>query len=77
MPTVELPPATPLTSQVTAVFVLPLTVALNCCVVWVWRVALVGEMETLTGVGAALAEVEKVATTADQAALALRVKLPA
>jgi hypothetical protein len=32
VPTVELPPAIPLTPQVTAVFVVPLTVAVNCCV---------------------------------------------
>jgi hypothetical protein len=32
VPTVEFPPATPLTLQVTLVFELPLTVAVNCCV---------------------------------------------
>jgi hypothetical protein len=32
VPTVEFPPAMPLTLQVTAVFVVPLTVAVNCCV---------------------------------------------
>jgi hypothetical protein len=32
VPTVELPPFTPLTCQVTAVFVVPVTVAVNVCV---------------------------------------------
>ena len=32
MPTVELPPAMPFTVQVTAVFVVPAIVAVNCCV---------------------------------------------
>ena len=32
VPTVELPPATPLTLQLTAVFDVPVTVAVNCCV---------------------------------------------
>src|SRR6185437_5835018 len=47
-PTVELPPLTPLTCQVTAVLVLPLTVAVNCCNANVAKVAVVGEMVTLT-----------------------------
>ena len=32
VPTVEFPPDTPFTVQVTAVFDVPVTVALNCCV---------------------------------------------
>jgi hypothetical protein len=32
VPTVELPPATPFTCQVTAVLEVPVTVAVNCCV---------------------------------------------
>ena len=56
-PMVELPPLTPLTCQVTAVLALPLTVAVNGCVAKVAKVALDGEMVTLTcalaGVGSA------------------------
>jgi hypothetical protein len=32
VPTVEFPPATPFTCQVTAVLEVPVTVAVNCCV---------------------------------------------
>ena len=32
VPSVEFPPLMPFTVQVTAVFVVPLTVAVNCCV---------------------------------------------
>src|SRR5579872_1113242 len=47
-PAVELPPLTPLTCQVTAVFVLPLTVAVRGWVARVAKVAVLGEIETLT-----------------------------
>jgi hypothetical protein len=47
-PTVELPPVTPLTCHVTAVFVLPLTVPVNGCVARVANVAVLGEIVTLT-----------------------------
>jgi hypothetical protein len=47
-PTVEFPPDTPFTCQVTAVFVVPVTVAVNCCVVRVASVANDGEIETAT-----------------------------
>src|SRR6516225_2821094 len=50
-PTVELPPATPLTSQVTAVLVAPVTVAVNGWVASVANVAEPGEMETATCAG--------------------------
>jgi hypothetical protein len=53
VPVVELPPCTPFTSQVTAVLVVPVTVAANC---WVWEActdAEVGEIDTATaGAGA-------------------------
>ena len=49
VPTVLFPPVKPFTDQVTAVFVVPLTVAENC---WVWptsRDALVGDIPTEMG----------------------------
>jgi hypothetical protein len=51
VPTVPLPPAMPLTFQVTAVLVLPVTVALNCCVLNPATEALVGETLTLIADG--------------------------
>src|ERR1700676_1772415 len=47
VPVMELPPATPLTSQETEVFVVLLTVAEKTCVLPARRVALEGETETL------------------------------
>jgi hypothetical protein len=47
---VEFPPTTPSTLHVTDVFVDPWTVAVNCCVALVVRVAEVGLMLTLTAV---------------------------
>ena len=44
VPVLELPPCTPLTSQLTAVFVVPVTLDVNCCVMPVCNVALAGEM---------------------------------
>jgi hypothetical protein len=38
----------PLSDQVTAVFDEPVTVAVNCCVLPPFTVAVVGEIETLT-----------------------------
>lgn len=63
VPAVEFPPGTPFTSQLIPVLLVPETVALNC---WVWpvcKVALGGETETVTGGGCvietdAFAEVE-------------------
>ena len=43
MPTVEFPPGTPLTLQVTAVLLVPVTVAVNCCVAPAWTEAEPGE----------------------------------
>jgi hypothetical protein len=53
VPTVELPPATPFTSQVAAVLV-PLTIALNCCVLPAVTLAEVGVTLTATGVAGAV-----------------------
>ena len=39
----------PVVLQVTAMFVVPVTVAANCCVPPVWTAAKVGEMDTATG----------------------------
>lgn len=47
-PAVELPPATPLTNQFTAVLLVPETLALNCAACPVCRVALVGVIVTET-----------------------------
>jgi hypothetical protein len=54
VPTVELPPWTPFTSQLTDVFVVPETVAENCLDWLVCRLVEVGDTETDTGVGAAV-----------------------
>ncbi len=48
VPTVALPPAVPLTAQVTPVFVVPVTLAVNCCVEPVLTVADVGATATAT-----------------------------
>jgi hypothetical protein len=52
VPTIALPPVTPLTCQATAVLLVFRTVAVNCWVPPVATVADVGEMVTLTAVGA-------------------------
>jgi hypothetical protein len=52
VPTVLFPPGIPLTLQVTAIFVVPVTVAVNCWVVPGATVAEVGETETCIGVAA-------------------------
>src|SRR6266853_794790 len=51
VPTVGLPPVTPLTCQVTAVLLVFCTVAANCCVPPAPTVADTGEIATLTGMG--------------------------
>ena len=61
VPTVALPPTTPFTLQFTAVFVVPVTVAVNCCVAPVTTVALVGLTLTATGTMVTVAEAELVA----------------
>jgi hypothetical protein len=48
VPTLEFPPVAPFTDQVTLVFVVPETVAVNCCVFPAAKVAVVGETDTLT-----------------------------
>ena len=57
VPPLELPPTTPFTSQLTAVLLVPDTVALNA---WVWptfTLVLAGETATETGTGALIATV--------------------
>src|SRR2546422_11368764 len=49
VPTVALPPWTLFTRQVTAVLLVPVTVAMNCCVAPLWTVAEVGAMVTVMG----------------------------
>lgn len=51
VPSVELPPAVPFTAQFTPVFVVPLTLAWNCCVCPRNSVALAGCTVTVTGGG--------------------------
>src|SRR5256885_3430194 len=51
VPTVALPPVTPLTCQVTAVLLVFCTVAVNCCVPPAPTVADAGEIVTRTGMG--------------------------
>jgi hypothetical protein len=48
VPTVVLPPVTPSTDHVTAVFVVPVTVAVNCCVEFIARLTEVGLILTAT-----------------------------
>jgi len=48
VPVVALPPGVPSTAQLTAVFVEPVTVAVNCCVAPPAMLAVVGEMVTDT-----------------------------
>ena len=50
VPLVASPPLTPFTCQVTAVFVDPVTVAVNCCVVAPATLAVVGEIVIATAV---------------------------
>ena len=51
VPTVELPPATPFTDQVTAVLVVPVTVAVNCTLVPAGVVESVGATVTVAFTG--------------------------
>lgn len=48
VPTAEVPPGVPFTSQVTAVLAVPETLALNCSDCPTCRVDELGEIETLT-----------------------------
>ena len=54
VPTVALPPVTPLTCQVTVVLLVFCTVAVNCCVPPTATVADAGEIVTLTGAAAVI-----------------------
>jgi len=45
VPTVEFPPKVPLTFQETEEFVVPVTVALNCCVLPAGTTAVAGEID--------------------------------
>lgn len=49
VPTLDVPPKFPFTSQCTAVLLVPETVAENCCAVPSCRLVLVGVTETETG----------------------------
>ena len=69
LPTAELPPTVPFTSQLTVVLLVPETVALNGCDCAVRTVALVGEMETDTGGGGAVTETVALAVAVGCAAL--------
>ena len=51
VPTDELPPTTPPTSQFTPVFVVPDTLAVNCCDLPTCTLALPGDIVTVIGVG--------------------------
>jgi hypothetical protein len=64
VPTVELPPTAPFTSQLTAVLEVPETVALNCCDWVACTVALVGVIETDTEGGGAVTVTVALAETA-------------
>ena len=50
VPIVEFPPATPSTDHFTAVLLVPVTVAVNCCVCVVPSVTDFGAIETVIGV---------------------------
>src|SRR5713101_7416141 len=67
VPTVEFPPVTPFTCHVTAVLLLPVTVAVNCCVVLTTTDALVGEMLTPTVVRVTVALADLVVSACDTA----------
>jgi hypothetical protein len=79
VPTVLLPPAVLLTDQVTAVLLVLLTVAVNCCVPSTITEALVGEMETATAGGGVTAELppppQEDIRRQDSAAIASKAKM--
>lgn len=68
VPTVELPPLTPLTRQVTALLAVPLTVAANVCVADVDTVANDGVTATVMGGGVAEIVTDAVANWVGSAA---------
>jgi hypothetical protein len=57
VPKVELPPSVPFTSQLTAVLLVPETVALNACGCPTFKLVLAGETETETETGALIVTV--------------------
>ena len=65
----------PVALQVTTVLLLPVTLALNCCVAPVCRVAVVGEMLTVT-TGACTVTVAVAFLVVSAAEAAVTVKLP-
>src|SRR5262249_36302711 len=69
VPTVVLPPLLPFTNQLTAVFVVLVIVALNCCVFPTCRLVLVGKTEIDTEGGAGVIETLALAVTVDSTAL--------
>jgi len=66
--------APPVADQVTAVLLLPVTVAVNCCVAPVISEAVVGEMVTATAVTVTVAEADLVVSAT---LVAVTVKVPA
>jgi len=64
----------PVADQVTAVLLLPVTVAVNCCVAPVISEAVVGEMATETAVTVTVAEADLVVSAT---LVAVTVKVPA
>ena len=48
VPVVELPPVTLFTFQVTAKLVVPVTVAVNCCIAFTAKATCNGDIETVT-----------------------------
>ena len=59
VPTVEFPPVTVFTLQVTVVLVLPVTVAVNCCVFVFATVANVGDITTVIGLAVTVTVAEE------------------
>jgi hypothetical protein len=64
----------PVADQLTAVLLLPVTVAVNCCVAPVMSAAVVGEMDTETAVTVTVAAADLVVSAT---LVALTVKVPA
>ena len=69
VPVVALPPVTPLTFHVTAVFEVFVTVAVNCLVRPMRTLALVGEIVTVTGGGGGFTIMTDALPIADDTAL--------
>jgi len=67
----------PVADQVTAVLLLPVTVAVNCCVAPVISEAVVGEIETETTTGTVTVTVAAADLVGSATLVALTVKVPA